>query len=267
MHTQSPLRGLYTALLVGACLPLLVILLIPGAALLQRFTFDGFLQQLQDKNTLAAIRLSAITSTITTVLVMIAGTPIAYLIARRSGRSMRVLETIVDLPTVFPPAVAGVALLLAFGRKGMVGEWLSAHGIEIVFTPVAVVIAQIFVAGPFYIRTAAVGLAAVPNETLEAARLDGADWIAQLRHVTLPLAWRAIVSGAVLCWARAVGEFGATMIFAGNMPGRTQTMTLAVYIGFETDLDQALVLAVILLTLSFLVLLLTRTWLARMDKN
>jgi len=268
MQTQSPLRWLYTALLISACAPLLLVLLIPGAALLQRFSFDLFLQQLQDKNTLDAIRLSAITSTFSTVLVMIAGTPIAYVLARRQGsRSIRILETIVDLPMVFPPAVAGVALLLAFGRKGLIGGWLADLGIEIVFTPVAVVIAQIFVAGPFYIRTAAVGLAVVPRETLEAATLDGADWLAQLWHVTLPLAWRAIVSGAVLCWARAVGEFGATMIFAGNMPGRTQTMTLAVYIGFETDLDQALVLAVILLTLSFLVLLLTRTWLARMDKN
>ncbi len=267
MQTQSRLRGLYTALLVGACVPLLVVLLVPGAALLQRFSFSAFLHHLQDRNTLEAIRLSAITSTITTFLVILAGTPLAYVLARRSGSGVRVLETIVDLPTVFPPAVAGVALLLAFGRKGLVGGWLADMGIEIVFTPVAVVIAQIFVAGPFYIRTAAVGLAAVPRETMEAATLDGADWIAQLRHVTLPLAWRAIVSGAVLCWARAVGEFGATMIFAGNMPGRTQTMTLAVYIGFETDLDQALVLAVILLALSFLVLLFTRTWLARLDKS
>lgn len=265
MQAHTLARRFSTILLAGACLPLLVILLLPGFALIQRVSVDEFVKNLNDPATLSAIRLSAWTSALSTLIVIVAGTPLAYLFARRSGRVIRILETVVDMPTVFPPAVAGVALLLAFGRNGLIGGWLEAHDLAIVFTPAAVVVAQIFVAGPFYIRTAAVGLATIPREILEASAMDGADWVTQLRHITLPLAWRAILSGAALCWARAVGEFGATMIFAGNMSGRTQTMTLAVYMGFESDLYQALTLAVILLGLALGTLLATRLLLSGKD--
>ena len=157
-----------------------------------------------------------------------------------------------------PPAVAGLALLMAFGRRGLLGSWLQTLGIEIAFTPLAVIMAQMFVAAPYYIKTASVGLAGVSADLERAAALDGAGTLQVLRYITLPLAWRGIVGGIVLCWARALGEFGATIIFAGNYPGRTQTMPLAVYLGFEIDLNLALTLGVILLVLSFSLLLSVR---------
>jgi molybdate transport system permease protein len=161
---------------------------------------------------------------------------------------------VIDLPTVLPPAVAGLALLMAFGRRGLLGNVLGRLGIEVAFTTVAVIMAQLFVSAPYFIKTAAVSLADVNPELEEAAEMDGAHPLQVFRLIMLPLAWRGIVGGLALCWARALGEFGATIIFAGNYPGRTQTMPLAVYIGFEIDLNQALTLAVILLAISFLVL-------------
>jgi molybdate transport system permease protein len=184
--------------------------------------------------------------------------PLAYLLARRRFRGQRLVEVLIDLPTVLPPAVAGLALLMAFGRRGLIGSWLQTLGIEIAFTPVAVMMAQMFVAAPYYIKTASVGLAGVSDDLECAAALDGAGTLQVLRYITLPLAWRGIVGGIVLCWARALGEFGATIIFAGNYPGRTQTMPLAVYLGFEIDLNLALTLGVILLVLSFGILLTVR---------
>jgi molybdate transport system permease protein len=168
------------------------------------------------------------------------------------------LEIIIDLPTVLPPAVAGLALLMAFGRRGLLGAPLDALGIQVPFTTLAVVMAQSFVAAPLFIKTAAVGLSTVSSELEQAAALDGATGWGAFRHVILPLAWRSIIGGASLCWARALGEFGATIIFAGNLPGQTQTMPLAVYIGFEIDMNRALTLAAILLAVSFVLLLTVR---------
>lgn len=245
-----------------AGIPLLFLLVVPGLTLAQRFSFAEFLHQLSERTTLQAIKLSFVTATLTTFVVLLMGTPIAYLLARRQTRLLRALEVLIDLPTIFPPVVAGIALLLAFGRMGFIGKWLNEMGIDIVFTPIAVIMAQTFVAAPFYIKTATIGLRMVSTDTIEAAALEGADWFQTLIHVTIPMSWRSIFSGAALCWARAMGEFGATMIFAGNTPGRTQTMTLAVYVGFEIDLDQALTLAVILLSTSAIVLYATRTFMA-----
>jgi molybdate transport system permease protein len=249
-------------LFASAGTPLLCLLIVPALSLAQRFSLSEFMHQLSERNTYQAIKLSFITATITTVVVMIMGTPLAHLLARRQSRSLRILEVLIDLPTIFPPVVAGIALLLAFGRTGFIGRWLDAVGIELVFTSTAVIMAQTFVAAPFYIKSATVGLRAVSSETIEAASLEGADWFQTLIYVTIPMSWRSIFSGLALCWARAMGEFGATMIFAGNLPGKTQTMTLAVYVGFEVDLDQALTLAVILLSTSALVLYATRTFMA-----
>jgi molybdate transport system permease protein len=165
------------------------------------------------------------------------------------------VDTLVDLPTVLPPAVAGVALLMAFGRRGLIGSWLLPLGIEIPFTPVAVVLAQLFIAAPLYIKTAAVGFSNIDWELKKAAALDGANRWQTFRFVVAPNGLNALLSGSALTWARALGEFGATIIFAGNFPGRTQTMPLAIYIGFEIDLNVALTLAVILIGISFAVLL------------
>jgi molybdate transport system permease protein len=160
---------------------------------------------------------------------------------------------------VLPPAVAGVALLLAFGRRGLAGGLLEDWGVHIAFTQAAVVMAQTFIAAPLYIKSAAVGFANVEPELEQAAGLDGASGWGVFRHVTVPLAWPGLLSGAVLTWARALGEFGATIIFAGNFPGRTQTMPLAIYLGFELDLDVALTLSVILVGFSFLALILIKS--------
>ena len=155
---------------------------------------------------------------------------------------------------VLPPSVAGIVLLLAFGRRGLLGAYLSAAGIDIAFTSVAVVLAQLFVAAPFYVKAAISAFGGVDRDLEQAAALDGASGWGIFRHVTVPLAWPVLFGGAVMSWARALGEFGATIIFAGNFPGRTQTMPLAIYIGFELELSRALTLSVILLVISFLVL-------------
>jgi len=164
---------------------------------------------------------------------VLAGTPLAYLLARRRFRGRTALDTLIDLPMVLPPSVAGIALLVAFGRRGLVGQYLTVAGIELAFTQMAVVLAQIFVAAPFYIKAAAAGFAGVDRELEQAAALDGATPLQVARYVTVPLAWTSLFGGAVMTWARALGEFGATIIFAGNFVGRTQTMPLAIYQGFE----------------------------------
>jgi molybdate transport system permease protein len=159
--------------------------------------------------------------------------------------------------------VAGVALLMAFGRRGVLGGALESLGVNIAFTPFAVILAQVFVAAPFYIKSAVLGYSSIEPELSQAAGLDGARPWQVFRYVVLPLSWTAMFSGAVMTWARALGEFGATIIFAGNFPGRTQTMPLAIYIGFELDLDVALTLSVILIGFSFLALFTVRGILGR----
>jgi molybdate transport system permease protein len=242
---------------VGAA-PLLCLLVVPLAALLIKAPPAMLVHYLGDRGTAQAIVLSLGTSSATVLLTIAFGTPLAYALARRRFPGRTLVDVMVDLPTVLPPAVAGIALLMAFGRRGIIGAELHRIGIDIAFTPVAVVLAQTFVAAPYYIKSAAVGLAAVSDDLLDAAALDGASPMSVFRFVTLPLAWRGITGGAALCWSRALGEFGATIIFAGNYPGRTQTMPLAVYIGFEIDMNQALTLAMILLLISLVMLLTIR---------
>jgi molybdate transport system permease protein len=196
-------------------------------------------------------------------LTILLGTPVAYLMARRDFPSKQAIDALLDLPTVLPPAVAGVALLMAFGRRGLLGSLLAPLGMHVTFTPVAVVMAQMFVAAPFYLRSAILGFTAVDVELEQSASLDGASEWQIFRHVVLPLSHNALLSGAVMTWARALGEFGATIIFAGNLPGRTQTMPLAIYLGFELDLSLALTLAVILMALSFLVLIAVKLLISR----
>jgi molybdate transport system permease protein len=206
-----------------------------------------------------ALTLSAVTTGVTLVIAFVVGTPLAHLLARRRFPGKQLVETVVDLPLVLPPVVAGIALLLAFGRRGVLGDELQLIGITLPFTTAAVVIAQVFVAVPFYVRSAKVGILAVPREIEEAAAIDGAaGWII-LRDVTLPLALPGLAAGAVLCWARALSEFGATLLFAGNFQGRTQTMPLAIMATYSSDLDAALALAVLLLVLSTGVLILARS--------
>lgn len=239
-------------------LPLLLLLLLPLVALLLRIEPAVLFANLGSVQVVQALTLSLTTSLLAMGLTVLLGTPVAYLLARYRFRGRAALETLIELPMVLPPAVAGVALLMAFGRRGVVGSYLSTIGIELAFTTAAVVLAQLFVAAPFYVKTAIAGFSSVAQDAEEAAVIDGAEGLQVFRYITVPLAMPALFGGAVMTWARALGEFGATIIFAGNFPGRTQTMPLAIYIGFELDLGVALTLSLILLLISFSVLLLVR---------
>ena len=256
--TSEQPRGRLIAWLVLASLPMLVFLLLPLVALLLRIPLAQLLANLANREVSQAISLSMITTTLTVLLTLLLGTPLAYLLARRRFRGHTALDTLIDLPMVLPPSVAGIALLVAFGRRGLLGQYLSAAGIELAFTTNAVVLAQLFVAAPFYIKAAAAGFAGIDRELEQAAALDGAGPFQVFRYVTGPLAWTALFGGTVMTWARALGEFGATIIFAGNFVGRTQTMPLAIYQGFEQELNVALTLSVILLAVSFAILFLVK---------
>jgi len=239
-------------------LPFLLFIVLPITAIFLRTSLADLLENINHTQVIKAVNLSLLTSLITTVVTWILGTPVAYLLAQRRFRFRRLVDTLIDLPTVLPPAVAGVALLMAFGRRGLFGPWLDSLDINIPFTMPAVVIAQTFVASSFYIKAAALGFGAIDPELKQAASLDGASRVQIFRHITLPLSWTALLSGSVMTWARALGEFGATIIFAGNFPGRTQTMPLAIYVGFEIAQNVALTLAIILISFSFLTLLIIK---------
>ena len=243
---------------------LLVFLLVPLAAIFIRAWPEGaFGDALRDPIVREALILSLTTTAVTLALVVLIGLPVAYLLARYQFRGRDALDTLIDLPMVLPPAVAGVALLMAFGRRGVFGPFLSdTFGIELPFTTAAVIIAQTFVAMPFFVNAAQAGFESVDRDIEEAARLDGSG-LRVFWSITIPLAFPALLSGAVMSWARALGEFGATIMFAGNFIGRTQTMPLAVYQTLEGgDLDAALALSAILVVTSFAVLIVFK-WLAR----
>jgi len=245
-------------LLFASSAALLLLLLLPLAAIFIRGIPEGaFSRALDDPIVRQALTLSLITTSISLLLSLVIGTPVAFLLARYRFRGHQLLDTLVDLPMVLPPAVAGVALLMAFGRRGVAGSFLSDLGIEIPFTTLAVILAQTFVAVPFYVRSARAGFEAVDAGLEEVAATLGAGRSTIFRTVTVPLALPALLGGAVMAWARALGEFGATLMFAGNFAGRTQTMPLAIYQTLESGrLDAALALSIILVVVSFSVLLL-----------
>ncbi len=241
-------------------LPLLLFLLIPLLALISYSSPAQLVENLALPEVRQAIALSLRTSALATLASVLLGTPVAYLLARREFPGRLLLDNLIDLPIVLPPAVAGLSLLLVFGRRGLVGVWLDSFGVRVTFTETAVVIAQTFIAVSLFIRAASLGFAAVEPELEDAAAIDGASHWQTFSRITVPLARRAVLTGVALAWARALGEFGATIIFAGNYPGRTQTMPLAIYLGFELDLDVAVTLSVILVFLSFLVLLVVKSF-------
>jgi molybdate transport system permease protein len=244
-------------------LPMLFFIALPVIALLIRTSPSQWLANLTQPQVVHAVGISLGTTLAATLFSILLGTPLAFALARDYLPFRRFFDTLIDLPTVLPPAVAGIALLLAFGRRGVFGESLAALGIHIAFTPFAVILAQTFVAAAFYIKAASIGFASVDRELEQAAGLDGASSWQIFRYLILPLSWSAMLSGAVMTWARALGEFGATIIFAGNYAGRTQTMPLAIYLGFELNLDTALTLSVILIAFAFLALLLVKRVLNR----
>jgi molybdate transport system permease protein len=206
-----------------------------------------------------ALVLSLVTTAISLVLTIAVATPLAHLLARRRFRGASILEAIVDLPIVLPPSVAGLALLLALGRNGLIGQPLTAIGITLPFTTVAVVIAQMFVSAPFFIRAARAGFQGVDREIEDAARVDGATERDVAWRITIPLAAPVLASGIVMTWARALGEFGATIMFAGNVAGRTQTLPLVVYGEFQAgDVDASVAAAAVLILAAFAVLVAVR---------
>ncbi len=267
---RPPRFGLLALFALPSLLFVTLILSLPLVAILLRAAGSGvFLASLGKPVVVQALRLSAWTSLITLLVSVALGTPLAYWLARARFPGKRVVDTLVDLPIVLPPVVAGVGLLMAFGRRGLLGQRLQAGftipvlgldvpGVSLAFSTAAVILAQIFVSAPFFIRAARAGFTAVNREVEEAAAIDGASPWQTFRLITVPLTLPALSSGLVLCWARAVGEFGATMMFAGNFIGRTQTMPLAIMGAMETDLDAALAISVLLIALSFAVLFLYR---------
>ena len=244
-------------------LPLLLFIIVPLLALFFRTTLSDFISTLNQAQVIQALSLSLFTSLAATAITLLAGTPVAYLLAQPRSRFHHIVDTVIDLPTVLPPSVAGVALLMAFGRRGLLGPVLASFGVNIPFTTFAVILAQTFVASPFYVKAAAIGFSAIDPELRQAAALDGANRRQIFQHVTLPMSWLSLLSGGVMTWARALGEFGATILFAGNFQGKTQTMPLAIYVGFETDLNVALTLSIILVCFSFLTLMIVKRFLHR----
>ncbi len=252
-------RGIGLALVAGAALLLLLFIVLPLLALFLHTTPSTLLADLGQPEALGALALSLQTTATTLVLILVLGTPAAYLLARCRFPGRRIADSLVDLPIVLPPAVAGLALLIAFGRIGLLGPALSAAGLRIAFTTTAVVMAQFFVACPFYIRAARTGFAGVDRTLEEAAATLGSGGWGAFWRVTVPLARPSLVSGAILAWTRALGEFGATIFFAGNNGG-TETMPILIYVKLdaEGDIDTAVALSAVLVVVSLVVLLLVR---------
>jgi molybdate transport system permease protein len=230
---------------------LLLLVALPLAGLFFTATPRALLAGLADPLVAPAVRLTLATTAASVVFVVASGTPLAWAIARRRTRAARVLETALQLPVVLPPAVAGVALLLAFGRRGLLGPALAAVGIGLPFSRAAVVLAASFVAAPFYLQAAVAAFRRLDPDLLLAARTLGASPARVFFTVAIPVSLPSLAGGATLCAARALGEFGATLMFAGNMTGRTQTLPLAIYTALESDLRTAQSLSVVLVAVAF----------------
>jgi molybdate transport system permease protein len=235
---------------------------LPVFTLVVRAVLDGSLQvAVASPVVLDALWLSLVTTAVSLVITVTFGLPLAIVLARRTFRGKGWLEAIVDLPIVMPPAVAGLALLLVFGRRGLLAAPFEALGFSVPFTTIAVILAQTFVSAPFFIRSARTGIAGVDRDLEDAARVDGASERQLFRAITIPLASAALAAGLVMSWARSLGEFGATIMFAGNIEGRTQTLPLVVYGEFQAgSLDASIAAAAILVLAAFGVLVAVRVF-------
>jgi molybdate transport system permease protein len=238
---------------------LVAFILLPLGALFFVLPPRELLEHLASPAALRALGVTLKTTFVATALAVLLGTPLAYVLARGTFRGRELLDSLVDLPVTIPPVVVGVALLLAFGRRGLLGRTLDLWGYPVPFTAAAVVMAQLFIASPFFVKAARAGFEGVDGRLEAAARTLGASRWRVFWTITVPLARPALVSGILLAWARALSEFGATMMFAGNFPGRTQTLTLAVMTALESDLDAAVAVAALSLVLALLALLAAKT--------
>jgi molybdate transport system permease protein len=234
-------------------------LALPLLGLLGRTPWAGLGAELATPLVREALRLSLVCSLGAVAVSVLLGVPLAYVLARVEFPGRDLVRALTTLPMVLPPVVGGVALLLAFGRRGLAGQWLDrAFGITLPFTTTGAILAEAFVAMPFLVITTEAGLRAMDRRFEDAAATLGAGRWTTFRRVTLPLIAPSLGAGAALCWARALGEFGATITFAGNLPGATQTMPLAVYLALETDLEAAIALSLVLLAISLAVLVALR---------
>ena len=233
--------------------------MLPLAGLLIRAPWSTLPQRLTEPGILAALRLSLLTASLATLVCLLFGVPLAWLLARTTFPGRRLVRALVTVPLVLPPVVGGVALLLVFGRRGLVGGWLdTTFGFTLPFTTAGVVVAEAFVAMPFLVISVEGALRGADARYEEAAATLGASRWTAFRRVTLPLIGPGVAAGAVLCWARALGEFGATITFAGSFPGVTRTLPIASYLAMNSDPDTAIALALVLLAVSAIVLLTLR---------
>ena len=246
------------SLLFLGAVPMLALLVLPLAALVLAASPSDLQQGVSNRLFGPALWLSARTTFASLFIVVAAGTPLAWWLTTAPPRRTRVVNVLVELPIVVPPAVMGIALLETFGRSGVFGPFLAAAGIQIPFTTVAVVLAQVVVSAPFYVQAAAAAFRRVDVDLMIVARTLGQSPTGAFFRVAVPLALPGIVGGAALAWARALGEFGATLLFAGNLPGSTQTMPLAIYSALESDVRVAVALSLVLVAAALLLLVLLR---------
>jgi molybdate transport system permease protein len=237
---------------------LFLLVVLPVMSLLFTASPRELLRGLADPLVGPAVRLTIVTTTTSLVLVVGCGTPLAWVLAHRRARSWRIIETIIQLPVVLPPAVAGVALLLAFGRRGLLGPALASVGIGLPFTRAAVILAQTFVAAPFYLQAAMIAFRRLDPDLVLVARTLGASRPRVFLTIAIPISRAGLAAGAAMSWARALGEFGATLMFAGNLNGRTQTLPLAIYTALESDLRAAQGLSIVLVVVAFALLIAVR---------
>lgn len=256
VRTGLAASGRWPILLVAA--PLLILLILPLVALALVSSPGDLAAAVRDPLFAPGLWLSARTTLVSLAVVVGMGTPLAWWLAHAPGRSPRVVEVLVDLPIVVPPAVVGIALLETFGRSGLLGGALQALDIQVPFTTGAVVLAQVVVSAPFYVQAAAAAFDRVDRDLLIVGRTLGQSPAGAFFRIAVPLALPGLVGGAALAWARSLGEFGATLLFAGNLPGRTQTMPLAIYMALESDVRVAIAIALVLAAVSILLLLALR---------
>ena len=251
--------GLSRAVLVVPAVLGFLLVVLPLLGLVAGTEWSGLLGRLADDDVQPALRLSVVTTLATVAVCWVLGTPLAWLLSRAEGRTATWLRAVLTVPVVLPPVVGGVALLLAYGRRGLVGEpLLEAFGLRIPFTPVAVVLAQVFVSLPFYVLAVEGAMRGIDRRLLDVSSTLGARPLRVLTRVALPLAAPGIASGTALAWARALGEFGATITFAGNFAGETQTTSLLVYVELQDDPQTAVALSLLLLVVAVAVLGLLR---------
>jgi molybdate transport system permease protein len=246
--TQLPIFALLIAIALS-------FILLPMIAVFLDMTPQEIWQQLQTPLAYESLKLSVYTTLISLALIIIFGTPLAYLLATKDFTGKHVIDVLIQLPIVIPPAVAGVGLLLVFGRFGLLGGWLDIYGIRIGFTIIAVIMAQCFMSAPFYIQAAKTAFATIDQSLINVSRTLGASKLRTFYKIILPLSIPGLITGAALSWGRALGEFGATIMFAGNLPGKTQTMPLAIYSAMESDIRIAVALSALLIMVAFFLLL------------